>query len=125
MANATQRDVALGRPEGWSDYLDTSSTENARHNSNMQMRGPICAVCGSPVTRLSRGRPRLQHPECTRFRMYLNAAAREARMITFSDTEAARVARRLTLVLANSLPVRWQRKRDEHGRFLPREGSGS
>lgn len=85
----------------------------------MQMRGPVCELCGGPVPRSPKGRPRRQHPACTAFKAYLAAAARAARGITFADAEAAKGARRLVLGLANALPVAWQRPRDERGRFVP------
>ncbi len=101
----------------------TSRGENAAPGLDIQMRGPVCELCGGPVPRASKGRPRRQHPACTAFKAYLAAAAREAQGIAFVDAACARGARRLVLRLANRLPTRWQRARDSRGRFLPLKGS--
>lgn len=112
-------EMALGRVEAVppSDY--PAGEVKSRHGSNIQMCGPVCELCGGPVTRSPRGRRRRQHPACTAFKAYLAAAARATQGITFADAEAAKGARRLVLGLANRLPVSWERPRDARGRFVP------
>ena len=110
-------DLALGRVEAASGRLDTKPSKNADPGSNIQSPEPTCRLCGGPIRDPSATRPRLQHRECSRFRAYLGAAVREAVGIGAETPEQARAVRRLLLAAANALPTRWQRGRDERGRF--------
>lgn len=119
-------DSALGRvgcsPEGG----DTGEAANARQTANTQSLAPVCQLCGGRILDVSRTRPRVQHPGCTRLRAHLGAAVREAVRIGAESPGQARAVRRALIAAANAVPpVSWQRPRDSRGRFVvPRRNEG-
>lgn len=76
-----------------------------------------CRQCGQPVPCAPGKQPREFCDDCRRFRAYLRAAERHLERIDFRDPHKARVVRSDLIAVANKLPVRWQRPRDERGRF--------
>jgi hypothetical protein len=110
---------ALGRvgcsPEGDT----TGEPENGRLGAGARFPAPLCPVCGRPILDPRATGRRHQHEACSRFKSHLNAAVREAARIGFGDAGEARAVRALLLGAANALPTRWQRARDQRGRFVP------
>lgn len=76
-----------------------------------------CAVCGGPIVRVKARVPKTYCEDCRKFRSYLAAAERHLESIHFRDPSKARIIRSDLIAVANKLPVRWQRPRDERGRF--------
>lgn len=76
-----------------------------------------CRLCGNTLTSIQGKKPREACYDCARFRSHYNAALRHLDEIEFHDDHSARVMRADLIALANRLPVRWQRPRDERGRF--------
>lgn len=89
---------------------------NARTGARYETR---CRLCGRTLSSIRGKKPREACYDCARFRSHYNAAVRHLDEIEFLDDHSARKMRADLIALANRLPVRWQRPRDEGGRFLP------
>jgi hypothetical protein len=77
-----------------------------------------CRVCERLVRDRGTGRTlRELHRPCKEFLGYLRAAERKLREIDFAEGARQRWRGKLIAGLVNAIPARWQRPRDERGRF--------
>ena len=96
--------------------LDEGTPQHFRTESLTAITA-VCRVCGRPLERGVRGRPREAHDACGEFVKFLRAAHARIHMIDFEEGRAGMFRRELFL-MANDLPV--EANRDELGRFTCR-----